>query len=306
MTFEQIKVFSEVCRCQSITKAADNLHLSRQCVSITLKKLEQSLMVPLLVRSVNGVTPTPAGKEFLHYANDVLASTYVIKENMKTYITRTNNIMTTCNISLGESILLSYGQQLYEILSNAFPQIYFILTPFRINNTSSLDDYDIIIAILSIEQVDFLTKKLTDTHSSIEISSSPVYAWVSAKSAWSKCDHLSLKTLQNAPFCSLKNSYNKEGFIHHLTHYVANNNIINDEIYLENSFIDCIEKFGYYTLDVAFLNNALFYSNLFKKHDIVLKNTQTIFYSKLIYNKETSSNIYPIILNFFGQYLNLN
>lgn len=43
MTFEQLYYFTEVYRLKSITQAAENLYVSRQALSLAIKKLELKL-----------------------------------------------------------------------------------------------------------------------------------------------------------------------------------------------------------------------------------------------------------------------
>ena len=61
MTFEQLYYFAQTYRLKSITKAADNLYVSRQSVSKAIHKLENEFRLPLFVRHTDGVKPTLAG-----------------------------------------------------------------------------------------------------------------------------------------------------------------------------------------------------------------------------------------------------
>ena len=52
----------EVAKTQSINKAAENLYISKSALSTAIKNLETEFGVPLLNRSVQGVTLTEAGE----------------------------------------------------------------------------------------------------------------------------------------------------------------------------------------------------------------------------------------------------
>ena len=56
------KIFLSVAECKSISKAATKLYISQPAVSITIKKLEESLNTTLFLRRPKGVTLTEKGK----------------------------------------------------------------------------------------------------------------------------------------------------------------------------------------------------------------------------------------------------
>ena len=73
MRLEQLNYFVEVARCQSIKGASENLFLTQQSLSQTLKNLEKELGFLLLHRTTAGITLTEEGKIFLKFAETVLA-----------------------------------------------------------------------------------------------------------------------------------------------------------------------------------------------------------------------------------------
>jgi len=64
ITINQVIAFSEVARTGSFAEAAIQLHLSQPALSISIKKLEQSLGGKLLTRTTRSVALTPEGKAF--------------------------------------------------------------------------------------------------------------------------------------------------------------------------------------------------------------------------------------------------
>ena len=64
MEFRQILYFDAVYRSTSISKAAQDLFVTQQCVSKQISMLERELGVTLLTRKQNGVTPTEEGRWF--------------------------------------------------------------------------------------------------------------------------------------------------------------------------------------------------------------------------------------------------
>ena len=69
-----IQAFVEITRQGRMNRAAEALYLTQPAMSRTLKELEEIVGQPLLIRSRAGVTLTPQGKVFLHFARMSLAA----------------------------------------------------------------------------------------------------------------------------------------------------------------------------------------------------------------------------------------
>lgn len=72
--FRHIQCFVEICREQSLKIAAEKLFLTQPAISKTLKELESIVEASLLTRNRAGVSLTPQGEVFLHFAEMSLAS----------------------------------------------------------------------------------------------------------------------------------------------------------------------------------------------------------------------------------------
>jgi DNA-binding transcriptional LysR family regulator len=73
-TFRQLRVFSEVARHMSFSKAAQALHLTPPAVTMQLKELEGHVGLPLFERSGRSVSLTTPGEYMLVYARRMLAT----------------------------------------------------------------------------------------------------------------------------------------------------------------------------------------------------------------------------------------
>lgn len=73
-TFRQLRVFSEVARQLSFSKAASALHLTPPAVTMQIKELEGHVGLPLFERSGRQVALTTAGEYMLVYARKILAT----------------------------------------------------------------------------------------------------------------------------------------------------------------------------------------------------------------------------------------
>jgi LysR family transcriptional regulator, cell division regulator len=67
-----LKVFVEVCKTQSISNAAKNLHYAQSNVTARIKQLEKSLGHTLFHRSAKGVIPTQAGEKLYIHAQEII------------------------------------------------------------------------------------------------------------------------------------------------------------------------------------------------------------------------------------------
>lgn len=72
MEMSQLEVFVTVAREGSVSRAGARLHKTQPAVSMALKRLEEGLGEPLLVRSGRGLALTHAGRSLLDYAESML------------------------------------------------------------------------------------------------------------------------------------------------------------------------------------------------------------------------------------------
>lgn len=73
-TFRQLRVFSEVARHLSFSKAAHVLHLTPPAITMQIKELEGHIGLPLFERNGRSVSLTTAGEYILVYARKVLST----------------------------------------------------------------------------------------------------------------------------------------------------------------------------------------------------------------------------------------
>lgn len=68
MTFQQLHYILEVARTGSVSRAAENLFVTRPGVSFCIRTLEEELGYPIFLRTPNGLVPSPKGEKVLEYA----------------------------------------------------------------------------------------------------------------------------------------------------------------------------------------------------------------------------------------------
>lgn len=75
MRLSQLEYFIKVSECGSITRAAQELYLSQPSLTKSISNLEAEYGIQLLERTPKGIRVTTRGREFLEYAQNVVAAT---------------------------------------------------------------------------------------------------------------------------------------------------------------------------------------------------------------------------------------
>ena len=73
MTLQQLRYILELSKHNSISAAAQALNISQPSLSTAIRDLEKEFSLTLVERNRHGITFTPAGLEFLHYAGHILS-----------------------------------------------------------------------------------------------------------------------------------------------------------------------------------------------------------------------------------------
>lgn len=89
MQLQQLLYLKTVGETKSIRKASEKLFVSQQAISQSLMKLEEEYSIPLLNRSVHGVTLTEAGSHAAAVAEQVLSLT----QNLEQYFAKQSTIL---------------------------------------------------------------------------------------------------------------------------------------------------------------------------------------------------------------------
>ena len=73
-TFPQLSVFEAVARLGSFTRAAEELYMAQPTVSVQIKKLTETIGLPVLEQVGKSVRLTPVGKELLASCSEIFAT----------------------------------------------------------------------------------------------------------------------------------------------------------------------------------------------------------------------------------------
>lgn len=80
-----LRLFTEVVDAGSITAGAERSALALAAASTRIRGMEDALGAPLLVRSRQGVTPTPAGQTLLKHARAILAQSARLRDDLSAF-----------------------------------------------------------------------------------------------------------------------------------------------------------------------------------------------------------------------------
>jgi len=80
-----LRLFCDVAEAGSITAGAERSALALAAASTRIRGMEQALGAPLLIRSRQGITPTPAGRTLLKHARTLLDQSARLREDLSAY-----------------------------------------------------------------------------------------------------------------------------------------------------------------------------------------------------------------------------
>lgn len=84
-TLHQLQIFAKIVQTQSVTKAAEELHLTQPAISIQLKKLQDQFDIPLTEVVGRKIFITDFGREIAETAENILNQAYEINQKTHTF-----------------------------------------------------------------------------------------------------------------------------------------------------------------------------------------------------------------------------
>ena len=120
MEFRQIIYFDAVCRAGSISRAAQELFVTQQCVSKQIAMLEKELGTSLLIRSQSGVSLTEEGQWFHEHASVILQMDHDIQIHFEQLNRNEPQIL---RIGIANGINLFYDESFFIRFREAHPEL---------------------------------------------------------------------------------------------------------------------------------------------------------------------------------------
>ncbi|SFR59848.1 DNA-binding transcriptional regulator, LysR family [Marinobacter gudaonensis] len=159
MNIRSLETFVWIARLGSFRAAANRVHASQPSVSARISGLEDQLGVELFNRSVRKVTLTAKGREFLIYAEKMLA----LHAEMMHSVAKSTAMQGTVRMGVSETIAHSWLPQLVEQVSGVYPALNLELEiDISVNLSEKLIDHEVDIALLigPVTQPGILNQKL--------------------------------------------------------------------------------------------------------------------------------------------------
>lgn len=299
MTFEQLYYFCEVYRQKSISSAAENLSVSRQSLSFSIKRLENELETILFTREVSGIRPTLSGDFLYKYAKKALLDNWEIR-----MLISKNSPNSTSpkifKIGLCDYIMGTIGKDLYRRLSDKFNEQYFSFSILDANRPLEKQiEYDLIFTIVNPnnlekkEQPNIVPKKWIIKY----LNQYQIYIWIGKNLPHTIHNVVPFDTLKSINFCTLSNYINetKTKLDLFLGYYKMSSLPVS--LQLEENFSDYIEKFGYATIDIKFRNDELAFSSILKGKNVVAKATDAKVILLSMYKENENEYLYQYIID---------
>lgn len=115
----QLSYFSKVAEARSFSKAAAILHMTQPSLSRQIMALERELGHALLIRTPQGVEPTPAGVGLLSHLDSVFAQVERIPEVVRT----AGNELRLARIGVPQGLPQDWGVALLRALDQQLPRV---------------------------------------------------------------------------------------------------------------------------------------------------------------------------------------
>ncbi len=124
MDIKQFEYFLNLCESKSFSASANELFISQQGLSASMKKLEEELGVQLFARTSKGITPNDYAQAILPYARDIVQKYDQLTSKISHAL---NNISGTFVLDVNRRLLDSFPHGTQIKIEERFPNINAII-----------------------------------------------------------------------------------------------------------------------------------------------------------------------------------
>ncbi len=190
MEISQLRTFLAVASAKSFMKAADDLYVSRQAISKTIRQLEEELGLELFIRNQKGAMMTPAGVFLYPRASALLAEFDKLKQDTMD-IRRTYR--PTMRLFLSQGIYGFYAEKLMEYGIKYSSELELI-----INNCLD-SDCETLLSERKAEAVVSFTRPSENVARSVRIANSPLIILINKNNPLANSEKVNMKSLFKLP-----------------------------------------------------------------------------------------------------------
>ncbi|WP_445667710.1 LysR substrate-binding domain-containing protein [Oceanobacillus sp. FSL W8-0428] len=152
MELKQLLYFKEVAKHKSITKAAQQIHISQPALSKSIKALEEELEAILIIRTNKKIDLTDAGNMVLEYTKEI---TGLVDEMKLTLNDLTNFSVGQLNIGLPPFIGSLFFPKVMKNFHRSYPNIKLDITEYggaRVVKSVEEGEFELGVAVLPIDE----------------------------------------------------------------------------------------------------------------------------------------------------------
>lgn len=131
----QLNVFYTVATLESVSKAANKLHISQPAVSQNIKNLEESIGFSLFVRTNKGVRLTSEGEEIYNYCKNIFRQVDLLNQTLQDLSSLEAGIL---NIGASDTICKYYLIDILKQFEKKYPKIRYRVTNCTTNESLNL------------------------------------------------------------------------------------------------------------------------------------------------------------------------
>lgn len=158
------KIFCQVGKSVSFSKAAKELFMTQSAVSQAIMQLERELDTRLFIRTPKGATLTHEGNLLFEYANSAINLLHVGEEKMSEFKNLTAGEL---RIGVGDTISRYFLLPYLEVFHNGYPNISFKIvngTTFELCASLKSGEVDIIICNFPLDDPTLEMRSCIDVH----------------------------------------------------------------------------------------------------------------------------------------------
>lgn len=195
MKLHQMHYFETVCRMGSVSRAAEELHISQPSISNSIRELEEEFGISLFHRVKKRLVLTSEGEFFLSKIQPILKLTEELDNEMKQFGSGQNQLKLGVPPMIGTILFPT----MFKSFKPMYPDIQLDIMEYGSKQTIELVDSDILdMAIVITNGLD------TSSFHVIEILETQMILCVQKDHPLSQCSSVSLDQLEQEPLILLK------------------------------------------------------------------------------------------------------
>ena len=129
MTEDEMRYITTVGRMGSMSKAAEEMYITRSALSRCIKKVEEELDTPLFKRVPSGIVPTQAGEIYIRYAEKFLTEIRKMKSEIYEI---SKEYSGTVYVGATYSIVASVLSRALSWLQETYPNIHCVIYDYNV------------------------------------------------------------------------------------------------------------------------------------------------------------------------------